>query len=351
MLRALELAACGRNTVSPNPMVGAVLVKNNRVISEFYHHRAGGPHAEVGALRNFDPRSLKGATLFVTLEPCCHTSKRTPPCANFLITSGVKDVVVAVRDPNPQVDGRGLRALRKAGIKVRCGLLAKEAEELNKVFFSIMKNRLPFVTLKLAMSLDGRIATQTGDSRWITGSLSRKMVHRLRSEHEALVTSSETVLKDNPHFGVRIVRGKDPFRVIIDRHLKTSPDSLVYRDTNVLVVTTTSVSLSRRRLFEKRGIELLVYPEKFKLKTLLAYLLKQRGIQSMMVEAGGTFAASFVREKLVNRLFFYIAPLLIGSEGKSVMGELGVLKLTKAARLKVLSFGSIGQDFLIEASL
>lgn len=348
MRRALDLARKGMGKTRPNPMVGAVLAKNGKIMSEAYHHKAGKEHAEVLALRGLSKAQVQGATLYVTLEPCCHVKKRTPPCVNFLAKSGLKDLVIATKDPNPLVNGRGIAFLKKAGVKVRVGLLAAEAVQLNEIFFKNMHTPLPFVVLKLAQSLDGKIATSQGDSRWITDELSRKYVHTLRSQYDAIISSSTTVVMDNPHFSVRMVKGRNPLRIIIDRKLKTDTSAHVYADQNCLLVTTQEASQKKRKLFESAHIPLKVYPSHFSLSKLLKDL-RTMGIQSIMIEAGGVFASAFIQEKLVDKFLFFIAPKIIGGDGKNSIGELGIKKIKKIIAFHNVRWKRLETDIFIEA--
>lgn len=349
MQRALALAAKGLGKTSPNPMVGAVAVKNGEIIGEGYHHKAGKEHAEVLALKNLSPPDLNDTTLYVTLEPCVlHANKKTPACTDLLIKKGIKSIFIAVTDPNPAVQGKGIRLLKKAGIKVKLGLLGAEAEKLNEVFCKSVASPLPFVILKMASSLDGKIATIKGDSKWITNELSRKYVHTLRSSYDAILTSSTTVLRDNPHLGVRMVSGKDPLRVIIDRELKTSPDALVYRDSNVIVVTTKKASRQQQKKFQKANIRVKIYSSFPSLRTILKDLKKEQQIISLMIETGSTLAASFIKAQLIDKYIFFIAPLLIGEEGKNAIGPLSIKKISSGLRLQHVHYQLFDDNVMIE---
>lgn len=345
---ALDLAKKAFGKTRPNPMVGAVLVKNGKVIGEGYHHRAGAEHAELLALKGFSAMQLSGADLYVTLEPCCHFGKKTPPCVDFIIKSGLKSVIVACNDPNPRVNGKGILALRKAGIKVKVGLLEKESAKLNETFFKYISTSLPFVVVKLAMSFDGKIATASGDSKWISGELSRKYGHKLRAFYDAVMTSSKTILKDDAHLGVRMVKGKDPLRVVVDRKLVTSISAKVYRDQNVMVATTKAASARNIAIFRKAGINLKIYDVDFKIKEILEDLGKL-GIQGVMVEAGGTFAAALIKEQLVDKFLFFYSPIIIGDNGISGIGELSINKISEALKLKDISTSFFENDILAES--
>ncbi len=349
MRRALDLARKGRLKVPPNPMVGAVLVKNGKIISEGYHEFYGGPHAEVNALMNLSKKQIRGATLYVTLEPCCFYGK-TPPCTNFLLSSGISDLVLAMRDPNPLVSGKGISHLRKNGVNVRVGVLGEEAHRLNKVFIKNITISLPYLSIKLGVTLDGKIATLSKRSKYITNELSRKYVHRLRAQTDAILTTSETVLRDDPHLGVRLVKGKDPLRVVIDSTLRTSRSSQVYRDNHVLVATTFRSSALARRSFAGDGIDLLVYRStSVPLKKLLQDLY-QRGISRVMVEAGSGLTTSLLKEGLADSLVLFFAPILLG-QGLPWVQNLGICDLDDALRLRDVEYRRFGDDMMISGSI
>lgn len=348
MRRALILARRGEGKTKTNPMVGAVVVRNNSIIGEAYHHRPGQAHAEVLALKNLSKNQLQNATLYVTLEPCCHANKQTPPCTEMLIHSGLRSVVIAVTDKNPMVNGRGISVLRKAGIKVRIGLLAQEAEQLNEIFFKNIVTPLPFVTVKLALTLDGKIATASGDSRWITAAKARRYVHGLRGCYDAVLTSSTTVMRDNPELGLHGLKGSEPLRVIIDRKLVTNPTAKVYRNTNVVVATTVLATLEKQKVFEAAGIALKKYSTKFSLALLLKDL-RTMGIRSVLVEAGGTLVASLIKAKLVDKYLFFLAPKIVGGDGINGIGDLAIRTIDKAITLQRLCVSRYGDDMLIEA--
>ncbi len=351
MQLALDEAVKGADSAWPNPMVGAVVVKNGKVIAKGFHKKPGQAHAEVNALRGLHSSELKNAVVYVTLEPCCHLNKRTPPCVNFLINNGVKSLVVAMRDPHRFVAGMGIRMLRSHGVKVKVGVLEKQARKLNEQYCYAQEEQLPFVALKLGMSLDAKIATAKGESKWITGEKSRKHVHELRSRYDAILTSSETVLKDDPELNVRYVKGKQPLRVILDRSLKTDIKAKVYNDPNVIVFVTPKADRKKLILLQKKGIEVVVLDEKkFSIRNILKVLYK-KSVFRLMVEAGGTLASVFLKEKCVQKLYFFYAPLLLGADAKQGIGELGVKSLSQATRFSDVSVHRFENDFMIEASL
>lgn len=345
MRRALELAAKGNGKTAPNPMVGAVLVRNRKIIAEGYHHGFGKPHAEVDALKKVSSSQFKKSTLYVTLEPCSHHGK-TPPCADFLIQRGIQHIIIATEDPNPLVHGKGVAKLRAAGVKVQSGLLAQEAEKLNEIFYNAMRKKSAFVTVKMAITLDGKIATESGDSRWISNEESRTEVHRMRSSIQAILTAAQTVMADDPHLGIRMVKGRDPLRIILDRKLITPLSAKVYRDTNVLVVTTQASDLNQKKAFQKAGIPLLEYPgDHVPLRQFLKDLFA-KNIYSVMVEAGSGLFTSLLKEKLVNKVVIFMAPKMVG-KGVFVLGDLGIKSMDKALQLRDSTFRQCGHDMMI----
>ena len=239
MQKTLDLAAKGKSRTSPNPAVGALIVKNGKILAKGYHKKAGTPHAEIIALKKAGALS-RGATLFVNLEPCCHTEKKTPPCTKAIIKSGIKKVVTAIIDPNPNVAGMGIKELRKAGIKTEVGVMEAEAKKLNEAFIKFITKKEPFVFMKVAQTIDGKIATATGNSKWITGALSREYVHRLRNEADALLVGIGTVKADNPSLDCRVKGGMNPFRIIIDSSLRIPLNAklLKHKDNRTIIATT-----------------------------------------------------------------------------------------------------------------
>lgn len=350
MRRALALARRARGKTSPNPMVGAVLVKRGRVIAEAYHKKAGTPHAEALALAAAGDKA-KGGTLYVTLEPCCHTKKRTPPCTDAIISSGVSDVIVAMQDPNPQVSGKGIRALEKAGIGVTVGIMEKEAQELNHAYIKHVTTGLPFVTLKTAMTLDGKIATPEGQSKWITGPETRRVVHRMRSESDALLSAIGTVKADNPEFTARLRGGQDPVRVIIDPELETPSGSRVLQTPPETIIVTKEGG-ARAQELEASGISMIRYNGKLDMKWLMREL-GSRGITSVLAEGGSSFNWHCLDEGIVDRVVFFIAPKVIGGSESipSVGGGKSFRKLEDAIRLKKMKVRHVGDDLMITADV
>jgi diaminohydroxyphosphoribosylaminopyrimidine deaminase/5-amino-6-(5-phosphoribosylamino)uracil reductase len=349
---AIDLAAKARGRTSPNPMVGAVIVKGNKIISSGYHRKAGTAHAEVIALRKAGPLA-KGATLYVNLEPCCHTEKRTPPCTKTIIEAGIQKVVVAMSDPNPSVSGRGLRALRRAGITTESGILRKEARHLNEFFITYISTRRPFVILKIAQSLDGKIATAGGESKWITGSEARKAVHILRGSADALLVGRGTVEKDNPSLDCRIRGGRNPYRIIVDSSLNIPMQSKVlhYHDGKTIIATTKKASKNKISRIEKLGCRVLIVKEKdsrVDLQSLMQKLGKCE-ITSVMIEGGSSISASALQNRIVHKAMFFTAPKIIGgSDSIPSIGGSSPARLSKAVALKDLRTSRIGDDVLLE---
>lgn len=353
MKRALELAALGRGRTSPNPMVGAVIVKDGRIVGEGYHQKAGGPHAEIFALAAAGDQA-RGATLYVSLEPCCHYG-RTPPCTQAIIAAGIAEVHAAVLDPNPLVSGKGLQELQQAGIRTFVGEHEREARELNEVFFTYITRRRPFVIVKYAMSLDGKIATRTGASRGLTGPDWQRELHALRSQVDAILVGVNTVLNDDPLLTVRLsdpdANARQPLRIVLDSSLRT-PAGARLLDSDMpgktLIVTTGKADPRKVAMLQERGAEALVMDgEHIDLNTLLQELAR-REITSLLVEGGGQVIASFIEARLVDKVIAVIAPLLIGGSGAPtpVEGQ-GVEALNDALRLQRVDVRRVGEETVI----
>ncbi len=363
MALALRLAARGRATVSPNPMVGAVVVSGGRIVGRAFHRRPGEPHAEVLALRQAGPRA-RGATLYVTLEPCCHTGKRTPPCTPLLIHSGLRRVVIAMRDPNPLVNGRGIRALARAGLAVTVGCLREEAARLNERYCHWMRTGRPFVLLKAAMTLDGKIATARGESQWITGEVARREVHRLRSHVDAVMVGIGTVLRDDPRLTARPPESRagragprQPLRVVLDSRLRIPPAARVLSGGatagGTVVATTRRAAPRRIAALRRRNVTVLVLPAKAGRVALPACLarLGRMGVSSLLVEGGSELNAAVLRAGLVNRVLLYVAPRLLGGQdAKGAFGGKAPSRLAEAIALADLRVRRVGEDYLFEGT-
>ncbi len=333
----------------PNPLVGALLVKRGRVIAEGYHRKVGGDHAEIVALKSARG-SAKGATLFVTLEPCCHTG-RTGPCTEAIIKAGISTVVIATLDPDVRVNGRGVKQLRKAGIIVRIGVCKKDALELNEAYHHHQRTGLPFVILKLAQSLDGRIATKSGDSKWISGKQSRAYVHRLRSEVGAVVVGGETARKDNPELTVRLVKGLNPHRIVVSSSLNLDSDLKLLHNNSDKKTIIASTEQAIAKFIGKPNHPDLIYwsvKEESRFGLDIGDLIAkagQFGFRSLLVEGGSRLATSLLSQGLVDKVVCVIAPKLIG-DGLNSIGQLGTQKIDDAIQFERASFAICGEDLI-----
>jgi diaminohydroxyphosphoribosylaminopyrimidine deaminase/5-amino-6-(5-phosphoribosylamino)uracil reductase len=352
MRAALSLARRGLGTVWPNPSVGCVIVKEGRVAGRGWTQPGGRPHGETEALRRAG-EAARGATAYVTLEPCCHWGQ-TPPCVDALIAAGVRHVVVALEDPDPRVAGKGLRRLRSAGLEVETGLDAAEAAEINAGFLCRLRLGRPLVTLKLATTLDGRIATRFGESQWITGPPARERAHALRAVHDAIMVGTGTVLADNPQLTCRLpgLGHRSPVRVVIDRHLRIPPTMRLVSDARHVptwVLTLPSADPTRRQAFVDSGVTVIeVDPDPNGAIALADALgaLGQRGITRLLVEGGGRLAAALASARLVDRLVWVHAPLMIGNDGIPSIAGFGLEVLADAPRFERLSTETVGGDVL-----
>lgn len=370
---ALQLAEKWRGKTSPNPMVGAVVVKDGEIVGKGAHEKAGEPHAEVHALNSASERA-KGSTLYVTLEPCSHYGK-TPPCTEKIIACGVKKVVAAMEDPNPLVAGRGLARLKEAGIEVEVGMCEAEARRLNEVFLKFITTKKPYVILKAAASLDGKIATGTGDSKWITNELARQKVHEIRNQVDGVIVGRGTLLSDNPRLNVRLseeVRPRDPQKIILTSKLEIDPTVLANLEVfqlskeKPLMVVGIKDECSERRVdeFRQMGVDVLLIPRKddaitrngtatnsenpiLDLEALLTEL-GQRGLTSLLLEGGSGVYTQFLQAGLVDKVYLFQAPILLGAEGLTWTGDLGVERVTEAIRLYDIRYEILQDNWLIE---
>ena len=357
MARALELAARARGRTSPNPMVGALVVAADTVVGEGFHARAGAAHAETEALQQAGS-AASGADLYVNLEPCSHFG-RTPPCVDAIIAAGVARVFAAMRDPNPQVNGRGFARLREAGVKVHVGLLGEQAAHLNEVYCTNMTTGRPYVTLKIAMSLDGKTATRTGDARWITGEDARRRVHEMRNEVDAVLVGIGTVLVDDPELTTRLegLESRHPDRVVIDSHLRIPSRARVLAHRNrgrTILVAGPHAPPARMRELRELGAEVITIDggERRVDLRMVAERLFELGITSILIEGGSEIAASSLAAGIVDKLVLFIAPLLIGGrEAPPVIGGVGVGPLADAARLSDVRWSAVGDDLMVEGYL
>ncbi|MBI5267402.1 MAG: bifunctional diaminohydroxyphosphoribosylaminopyrimidine deaminase/5-amino-6-(5-phosphoribosylamino)uracil reductase RibD [candidate division Zixibacteria bacterium] len=346
MKRALDLASLGRGKTSPNPMVGAVVVKSGRIVGEGHHRQAGGDHAEIVALKKAGAQS-RGGTLYVTLEPCCHIG-RTGPCCDAIVEAGIKRVVYAVKDPDTRVNGKGARRLSKAGIQVIGGVLTESAERLNEYYLSSVRLGRPFVILKLAQSLDGRIATKSGDSHWISGEESRSTVHVLRSEVDAVMIGAETARADNPKLTVRMVRGRNPYRIIVAGKRKLPQTlKLLSQDGDRKTILVQKGKTSSITLTSGAPIIWSVPADRSGQADLRAILdqAQRAGIRSIMVEGGAALATSFLRAKLVDKMIVFTAPMVIG-DGISAINQLEIGRVKNAITFHKYSISASGRDWV-----
>ncbi|WP_459129914.1 bifunctional diaminohydroxyphosphoribosylaminopyrimidine deaminase/5-amino-6-(5-phosphoribosylamino)uracil reductase RibD [Guggenheimella bovis] len=349
MRRALELAKKGLGRTSPNPLVGCVVVRDGVIIGEGYHKAYGMPHAEREALKSID---TEDATLYVTLEPCCHEGKQ-PPCTDLILEKKVSRVVVGSLDPNPLVQGKGIEILRSQGIEVMTDVLKEECDQLNEIFFHYITKKMPFVACKMATSLDGKIATSEGKSKWITSDESRLHAHSLRNRYSAIMVGITTVLKDNPSLTCRISGGRNPIRIICDTSLRTPLDSEVVQSAKEVRTIIATCFEGPFDPYEALGVEILrckKKEEKVDLKDLLEKLGALQ-IDSILVEGGASLHASFLKEGLAQKVYTYIAPLLFGSDGKSSVSELGVKEVRDGIRLKTMKTTAIGNDIFLESEV
>jgi len=354
MKLALGLARRGLGWTNPNPVVGAVLVKDNLIIGRGYHRRFGDNHAEVNALQNAtaDPA---GATLYVTLEPCCHHGK-TPPCVDAIISNQIERVIIGTLDPNPEVNGKGVKILNENGIETSVGVLEEECRELNETHFKYMTTGLPLVTLKFAQTLDGRIATASGESRWISSEKFQKLAHRLRSINDAVLVGINTVLADDPQLTVRLVKGRNPTRIILDSKLRTPLKSKIVRTCDaapVIIVTTKGSDSQKAARLRRLGIEVLEVPSGVSGDIDLKHLLQalgERKISSLLVEGGAKVITSFLSHKLADRVVVAIAPKILG-KGIDAVGELDITQLRQSLKLNFQKISRAGNDVVIEAKV
>ena len=349
MERAVELAKLGEGFVNPNPLVGAVIVKDGRIIGEGYHARYGDLHAERNALKNCT-ESPEGAEMYVTLEPCCHTGKQ-PPCTEAIISSGIKRVFVGSYDPNPQVSGKGIKILRESGIEVIEAYKKDMCDNLNPIFFEYITTGKPYVILKTAVTADGKIASYTGDSKWVTNEKSRENVHKTRKRVAAIMTGIGTVLNDNPMLNCRIENPKNPIRIICDSNLRIPLDCDIVKTANEIptFVAATVKNSDKEKALMKNGVEVIYIKEKNG-KLSLTDLIEKLGemkIDSVMIEAGAALNASALEAGIIDRLQLYIAPKLIGGN-MSAFGGLGIEKMSDAVKLSKPKIQFFDSDILLE---
>lgn len=351
---ALKLAKKGCGFVNPNPMVGAVIVKEDEIIGEGYHKAYGMFHGERNAIKNCK-KSPKGATIYVTLEPCCHYGK-TPPCTQAIIEAGISKVVIGSSDPNPLVEGKGIEELRNNGVEVVEGFLKEECDALNEVFFYYIKTKTPYVVMKYAMTMDGKIATYTNQSKWITGETSRKRVHEDRHKYSGIMVGVGTVLLDDPMLNCRLDNSKNPIRIICDTNLRTPMDSKIVSTANEIptIIATSEIDKYKQKTYTDKGCRIIVVPKKndhIDLKELMIILGKEE-IDSILLEGGGTLNWSALNDGMVNKVQTYIAPKIFGGiNAKSPVAGIGVDNPQNSFYLENTKVIKIDEDVLIESEV
>lgn len=339
--RCFELARKGIGKVSPNPLVGAVIVKENRIISEGWHNAYGEPHAEADAIKKAGS-NLSGAVLYCNLEPCCHTKKQTPPCAPLIINSGIKKVILSNVDPNPMVAGKGMEMLKNAGIEVICGVLEREGRELNKFYFKRVIEKKPYVAVKVAQTLDSKITDEANKRKQITSDESMSFVHRLRSEYDAVLVGSNTVIVDNPKLDVRLIEGRNPLRIILDNKLNSPPNAFVFNNDpgNTWLVTSEKVDEAKNKRFEEKGIRVIKMPlnahGNFVLADLLKYLAFE-GVNSLLVEGGSVVFSTFIDSNAFDEIILLQAPTFFGK-------GVSAFNLNNSVKLEIKSVEKLGSD-------
>ena len=353
MRLAIQLARQGCGWVNPNPMVGAVIVKDGKIIGQGYHKKYGEPHAERNALANCQT-STSGATLYVTLEPCCHHG-RTPPCTEAIIESGISRVVVGSSDPNPLVAGKGIAILHSHGIEVIENVAKNECNRLNESFFHYIQSRTPYVVMKYAMTMDGKIATGTGKSQWITGSAARRRVHEDRHRYSAIMAGVGTVLTDDPMLTCRLENSRNPLRIICDTSLRTPLQAKIVttNDTAPTLIATAVTDTNRHQPYLNAGCEIMVLPQKdnhIDLNSLMQRL-GEKQIDSLLLEGGGTLNWSALQSGIVNKVQAYVAPKLFGGSGKTPVEGVGVDHPGKAFLLDKPVITRVGEDILLESEV
>ncbi len=353
MKRALEIALQGNGLVNPNPMVGAVIVKNGKIIGEGYHEFFGGPHAEINAISQAT-EDVKGSTIYITLEPCSHYGK-TPPCTDRIIKEGFKKVVIGMRDPNPLVNGLGVEKLKNAGILVIEGILGKNAKLLNEIYLKNIQKKEPFCIMKTAMTLDGKISTFTGDSKWISSKKSRLFVHELRHRYTGIMVGVNTVVKDNPRLNDRSGQKtkSDPIRIVIDSNGRTPLDAkLLLDDISTIIAVTKNAPSEFIHTVRERGKEIIVCPEKEN-KVDLKFLMKvlnEKGIDSILLEGGSTLNFTAIKEGIVDKVISFISPKIVGGkDALTPVGGSGIKNLKNAITLNIENVTKIDDDIMVEA--
>lgn len=353
MAHAIRLAEKGKGWVNPNPLVGAMLIKNSAVIGEGFHAFFGGPHAEVNAVHN-STETVKDSTLIVTFEPCIHQGK-TPPCAPFIVENGIAEVIVGVKDPNPVVNGKGIDYLTSHGVKVHTGVLEDEIRHQNEIFLKFITSHLPFCILKTAMTMDGKTATITGESKWISGERSRQLVHELRHQVSAVMVGINTVRKDDPLLNVRREgkKNKDPLKIVVDTYGKIplNANILTHEPQLTIVATTSAAPKDKLKELERLGAQVIVCPGKNKVVDLV-FLMETLGkmeVDSILIEGGSTLAFSALKEGIVDKFIGFISPKIVGgTNAPTAVGGEGIGTLSEAMIVDRMKIKKLGDDFYFE---
>jgi len=354
MQMALDLARKGEGFTSPNPMVGAIVVRDGQVVGRGYHEKVGGPHAEVHAIDDAGSAAV-GGTLYVTLEPCNHAG-RTPPCTHKILKAGIRRLVAAMTDPNPTVTGGGVRMLSENGVEVSVGICEAAARRLNEVYLKYIRTRSPFVILKCAATMDGRIATRTGDSRWVTGKKAREYVHQLRHAADGILVGINTVIADDPSLTARLPGGggRDPVRIILDTHLRISPEARVLKlpsGSDTILITGGGVSAERLAAIERPGVRVLPMTEAGGVIDLQALInrLGEMGLCSLLIEGGSRVAGAALRARIVDKICFFYAPKILGGDdGVPICSGRSPERMREAIALCHLEVRRFGEDVMIE---
>ena len=356
---ALRLAQKGEGMTSPNPLVGAVLVKNGKIIGKGYHKKAGLPHAEIEAFEDAKKKGnrISGSDLYVNLEPCCHKGKRTPPCTDAVIREKISRVFIGMSDPNPKVRGLGIKKLKKAGIEVESGILEEKSRKLNKVYIKHITTGLPYVLLKMAVTLDGNIATKSGDSKWIGSETQREYAHQLRNEMDSVLVGINTLINDNPSLNVRIKRKQtsQPVPLVLDSNLRTPAGSNILKiHDKAIIACSKDAKQTRKKILENAGAFVLpVATDKnghIRIKQFLKKLVKM-GITSVLLEGGSKVASSAIKEGLVDELNIFYSPKIVGGDGLSMIAGLNIDKMENAINVSHINIKKIGQEFMVEGYL
>lgn len=356
---ALRLAKKAEGLTSPNPLVGAVVVKKGEIIGKGYHRKAGMPHAEIEAFADAKKKghSVVGSELYVTLEPCCHSGKRTPPCTESILENKISKVYVGTLDQNPEVSGKSIKTLKNKGVELKVGLLEDKCKEANEIFFKYITNKVPFVILKLASTFDGKIATISGDSKWIGSEKQREFAHGLRNSVDAVLVGVNTVMKDDTRLNVRLNRKNisQPIPVILDSSLRIPLKSKVFKVHSSCIIATTQKAKRRGiKSLEERGCKVLVMKEDKYGNVMLKELLKKLGqmqITSVLIEGGSQVASSALREKIVDKLVFFYSPKIVGGDGLSMISSLGINNMKRALSIKDVRTKKFGTELMIEGYL